>query len=272
MTPNIGQGANNAIETAAELANSINKMVNIDKNIAPTTEQLSAYLEEASASRKVRALAVTKAAGAVTRTQVFDGWKNKYLSKFFLQHAGDVFLDNTSDLLVGAAKIDYLPLPERSVNGWMSFDQNLGIKRKPSKRHRALKASGFLFLAGAAALLICGGKYINGTNTLIKEVISSGKWATGGGGAISVRDVYLGIPALDAFFKSIIVSLSPSVLGLDHTQKLQMISFAAELIPIHTIWTIEAWRAGNYLTLANLLVITASVEMSILTFIALYRS
>lgn len=272
MTPNIGQGANNAIETAAELASSINKMVNIDKNVAPTTEQLSAYLEEASASRKVRALAITKVAGATTRTQVLDGWKNKYLSKFFLQHVGDIFLDRTSELMVGAAKIDYLPLPERSVNGWMSFDQNLGVKRKPNKRHRALKASGFLFLAGAAALLICGGKYINGTNTLIKEVISSGKWATGGGGVISVRDVYLGIPALDAFFKRIIVSLSPSVLGLDHTQKLQMISFAAELIPIHTIWTIEAWRAGNYLTLANLLVIPASVEMSILTFIALYRS
>ena len=57
------------------------------------------------------------------------------------------FLENlTSDVTVGAVAIDYLPLPEGSLKGWMPFNPEQGQGMKENSLVRAALAMPFLLI------------------------------------------------------------------------------------------------------------------------------
>lgn len=61
------------------------------------------------------------------------------------------FLENlTSDVTVGAVAIDYLPLPEGSLKGWMPFNPEQGQGMKENLLVRAMLAMPFLLIFGFA--------------------------------------------------------------------------------------------------------------------------
>jgi hypothetical protein len=53
-------------------------------------------------------------------------------------------------MVTGAVKIDYLPVPERSLHGTMPFNASQGLGKQESKMLRALKALPFLGFTATA--------------------------------------------------------------------------------------------------------------------------
>jgi hypothetical protein len=61
-----------------------------------------------------------------------------------------------SDMITGAVRLDYLPVPERSLHGTMPFNPSQGLGKQESKLLRALKALPFLAISAAAVYFMWG--------------------------------------------------------------------------------------------------------------------
>ena len=64
--------------------------------------------------------------------------------------------DINSDMTTGAVKLDFLPVPERSMRGNMSFNPSQGLGNAESKLKRAVKALPFLGITLMASYFMFG--------------------------------------------------------------------------------------------------------------------
>jgi hypothetical protein len=141
-----GFGGNQAIESAAALANSIKKLSNNSDGQRPTQGQIIACLQDYQESREVRAAAAIEASNFITHVQALATWGHSLFARYGLNFAGDFLENMTSDVTVGAIKIDYLPLPKDSLRGNMPFNPEQGEGHKENLFVRALLASPFLVI------------------------------------------------------------------------------------------------------------------------------
>jgi hypothetical protein len=161
-TDNItGFGGNQAIESAAALANAIKRLSDKSNGQRPTQEQIVACLKGYQKGREVRAAAAVEASDFITRVQALATWGHLLFARYGLNLMGD-FLENiNSDVTVGATAIDYLPLPEESLLGTMPFNPEQGQGHKESLLVRALLASPFLVMLAYAWKLLSPALAIN---------------------------------------------------------------------------------------------------------------
>jgi FAD dependent monooxygenase len=117
-------------------------MINIHHIEKPSNSEIDARLSSFNKSRIERTMSMAKTAGFVTRLQARDGLVNRLIGRYFAPYAGDLPADMTSNAIIGATKLDYIPTPGRSEKG-ISF-QKAG--RDPCLIRRMLKASVFLIL------------------------------------------------------------------------------------------------------------------------------
>ncbi|KAL8788617.1 MAG: hypothetical protein Q9195_007212 [Heterodermia aff. obscurata] len=118
MTPNLGQGANSAIESAAVLANNLNNLVRRQGINAPTNQQLESSLKAFAGSRLQRAKDTVKSAGFLTRLQARDGIALRVVGRYIVPFAGDFPADQASSVMRAAPQLDYLPLGGRVGDYW----------------------------------------------------------------------------------------------------------------------------------------------------------
>ena len=102
MTPNMGAGGNAAIETAAALANELQKMKNSASKGKPSYETIGTHLGNYQKTREKRVTAILKAANDLTRIQALKTLKEKFTAYWIIPNAGDSkyyqvanFLENT---------------------------------------------------------------------------------------------------------------------------------------------------------------------------------
>lgn len=89
------------------------------------------------------------------------------------------FLENlTSDVTVGAVAIDYLPLPEGSLKGWMPFNPEQGQGQKENLLVRAALATPFLLISAFAWRLLR-----SAPSASTGDVVDSAWWGTIGSAA-----------------------------------------------------------------------------------------
>lgn len=144
MTPNHGQAGNNAVESAAALANQLKK-VHDGRTI--TSETIDASLQRWHQKRKVRIEATVAEAAAICRMQVLDGWKARFLIFWVMPCAAELLLTLITGTLIGAEVLEYLPVPEQSFEGSCPFNQRHGVGNHESTPWRALKAAPMLLIA-----------------------------------------------------------------------------------------------------------------------------
>lgn len=60
------------------------------------------------------------------------------------------------DMVLGAVKLDYLPVPDRSLHGTMAFNPSQGLGKAESKSWRTVKALPFLGIIAAAMFFMWG--------------------------------------------------------------------------------------------------------------------
>jgi hypothetical protein len=141
-----GFGGNQAIESAAALSNSIKKLSDKSNGQRPTQVQIVACLQDYQKSREVRAAAAIEASNFITHVQALATWGHTVFARYGLRYMGDFLENMTSDVTVGAIRIDYLPLPKDSLLGNMPFNPEQGEGQKENLLVRALLASPFLVI------------------------------------------------------------------------------------------------------------------------------
>lgn len=149
MTPNMGAGGNCAIESAASLANSLHELIMssspAEHRPSPPVEAIRQALRKYQETRRVRALATVRASNLVTRLDALSGRLAHIIAHCFLPiSGGDMLIDWACDAWIGAQRLDYLPVPLRSLRGTMPFNPEQGMGKYESISKRAVAASSFL--------------------------------------------------------------------------------------------------------------------------------
>lgn len=135
MTPNIGQGANTAIEDAAVLASLINRLVNVDGVCQPSVACMDKLLQEYKSIRYERVRSTCERAKFGARFHTRDSWLKGLVGRYVYPHVSSLIETRACKILAGGNVIDFLPMPDRSVGGHPT-----GVPKvtKPSQRPWAL--------------------------------------------------------------------------------------------------------------------------------------
>jgi 2-polyprenyl-6-methoxyphenol hydroxylase-like FAD-dependent oxidoreductase len=146
MTPNMGAGGNSAIEGVAALANELHSMLDQNRNsVAPIPiENIRKALLSYQKTRHTRAFATVRASNYVTRFHALRGFLENLLAHYLMPFAGDLLVDLASDSWIGSMRIEYLPIPQRSLRGTMPFNPEQGYGKNESLLVRAVTATPFL--------------------------------------------------------------------------------------------------------------------------------
>jgi hypothetical protein len=144
MTPNHGQAGNSAIESAAALANQLQRV----HDEGPITSQtVRSALRKWQEKRQARVNATVKEAAAVCRLQALDSRMAPFVMNYVVPNATESLLRLVTDALIGAEIIEYLPVPARSFEGSCPFNQSQGIGKHESVLKRMAIASPLLVLS-----------------------------------------------------------------------------------------------------------------------------
>ncbi|CAI7650768.1 unnamed protein product [Penicillium glandicola] len=117
MTPNIGQGANTAIEDVAVLASLINRAVHADSFQTPSESCIETMLQEYKSLRYERAKSTYQRSRFGARFHTRDNWLKALVGRYVFQYVGGLIENRTAKTLAGGDTIDFLPLPERPETG-----------------------------------------------------------------------------------------------------------------------------------------------------------
>ncbi|KAF1843132.1 FAD binding domain-containing protein [Cucurbitaria berberidis CBS 394.84] len=234
MTPNMGAGGNAAIETVAALANELKKLDDEAEKGKPTYETITTHLGNYQKVREMRLSAIFTAAGSVARLHALKTWKDKFFAFWVLPFAGDMFTDMNCDMSTGAVKLDYLPVPEKSLHGNMPFNPSQGMGHTESKLLRAAKALPFLGITSLAVYLMWGGVHNN----------------VGKPGFVKPLQNFYGFEFIDSRFRGLTACFA-SFQFVDLICNWQSFSFLTDIGVIYAILLIESARRANILTFAS---------------------
>ncbi|EME86943.1 uncharacterized protein MYCFIDRAFT_151927 [Pseudocercospora fijiensis CIRAD86] len=148
MTANHGQAGNNAVESAAALANQVKRLHDAGSNdVGSITRAFHAWRDK----RRVRVEGTCKEAALVCRMQSLDNFMAYVFEFWMVPLLSDIVINMQTDNIRGAELLEWLPVPERSMSGNMPFNQYQGVGKKESLLFRALKASPLLLLSAFVA-------------------------------------------------------------------------------------------------------------------------
>ena len=165
MTPNHGQAGNNAIESAAALANQLKK-VHDDGLI--TSQTIKSALRKWQEKRWVRVNATVKEAAAICRMQALDSPMAYYIMNYVVPNATESLLTLVTNTLIGAEILEYLPVPVQSFEGSCPFNPNQGIGKHESVLKRAAIATPLLIFAYCMAKLTPLGGFGDSMNQFLQ--------------------------------------------------------------------------------------------------------
>jgi FAD dependent monooxygenase len=124
FAPHIGQGANCAIEDAAQLSNRLRTwLYGCGPDDQPAAADLSEVLAGFVEGRLRRLGPVAVAARSAMRLHSRQGLKNRILGRYLLPYAGDKPADWASRGIAGGITLEFVEPPERSGPGWIQFSQ-----------------------------------------------------------------------------------------------------------------------------------------------------
>lgn len=121
MTPNIGQGANMAIEDAAALANLLRHLKQTGGPSLPTEYQIGILLHQYRTIRYERVKSIYRSSRFLVHFQARDGLLNLLLTRYYAPYAGDLPADMASKTIADGVMCEFLPPPKRSGDGWQRY-------------------------------------------------------------------------------------------------------------------------------------------------------
>ncbi|KAL3450548.1 hypothetical protein BJX65DRAFT_305383 [Aspergillus insuetus] len=249
MTPQTGSGGMLAIDHAAALANMLHRMNSTRNSAQPlTTREIeSALIEFDTRRRHIRSTALIRQAGALARLQALRTPWDRIAAALLFPRAGDARADQLCGDAVGAARIEHLPLPRRSLQGTMPFNPELGIGLGESEGSRALRALPLLLLAVGGFLSMAAVVPLEGA----AQVLNAGvyRWASSNGTQVEeyIPESFYGVPMIDEFAR---LGVMRFIVSRAHFM-LQNLSLFADYGVWYAIMLVEASRRSLRLTIVQ---------------------
>ncbi|KAE8414376.1 hypothetical protein BDV36DRAFT_303484 [Aspergillus pseudocaelatus] len=244
MTPNLGQGGNSAIESAASLANSLSALAHGSPKAMIGVNDIHHCLQQWQKPRQKRVDDVWLSAHELTRIEALAGIKEKLIGLYLLPYLTSHLLDKTSAGIVAAAKLDCEPLPPKSLQCSMPY--------KSSESHAVNEDQGWSRALATAPLLGCYtaaqatmGTLLTHLKPLMLPLFAQGAWTASNGEVLSLHRPIYHIPLLDNLFRPLITCFLPSISGSDPHSRVQMLSFMTDLGPLYGIWLLESYRQAH---------------------------
>ena len=130
FTPNIGQGGNAAIESAAALTNSIHNLIEESSTEHPALTEVEAHLSMYHTTRRARASMIAKISNGATRTECLATVKDRLLAFYILPTFPNFFKSKLTAFVAAAEKLNFLPEPEAAKAGLVPFKQPIEGEQK----------------------------------------------------------------------------------------------------------------------------------------------
>ncbi|PWY88175.1 monooxygenase [Aspergillus heteromorphus CBS 117.55] len=242
MTPNAGQGGNSAIESAVTLANSLAKLLQSKHSIQ--IDDVDLCLQAWQKSRKPRLTKIWNSARDLTRLEACETFKHKLISLHLLPYLRAMLLDKASADIIGAEKLDCLPLPPRSLLATMPYINEAEFEnQRGCSWKRGLWCIPFLGCLGAARATMT--PLIAGVGPFMVDLFAQGVWTARNGERLSLQQPLYPIPFLDKLLKPMVTCFLPSISGTDPVSSIQMRSFITDLGAVYGIWMLESYRDAN---------------------------
>ncbi|KAF9893892.1 hypothetical protein FE257_010062 [Aspergillus nanangensis] len=125
MTPNIGQGANTAVEDAATLASLINKLVlSSSSSSSSSTSDIQNLLQHFQSLRYDRVKRTYEQSCTGARLQTRDDLMKILIGRYIFPYIGPFVSQSMCKDIAGGHVIDFLPLPKRSKAGWVKYNRS----------------------------------------------------------------------------------------------------------------------------------------------------
>ncbi|KAL2851041.1 monooxygenase [Aspergillus pseudoustus] len=126
MTVTMGQGANTTIEDSAVLATVLHKLVHerSTKTNHPTSEEIATALVQFQALRYPRSKTIYEQTKFSIRTQTRSGFAKRVMGRYIMPSKIDHMTDGLSELMADGPVVGFLPLPERSTDGWEKYSSD----------------------------------------------------------------------------------------------------------------------------------------------------
>ena len=263
-TPNLGLGGNSAIESVAALANRIVALGS--RTPKPTKKEIEEILADYADSRKPRANQAVKISDVMTKAHTLYSWADKLLVFHVLPRFSEFVPNFFVDLVVDSERLDFLPLPERSLRREVlaPFNPMMGSTKKESKIWRAVVGLPLLILAVVAfSVMDIRGTPVDAarawrdSGTVVLPHGSSSGGSSGGGGTVEEVGIlrkFYGVEAVDDMVSLINMFFVPGMYGLSKECRRQMLSFITDGTNLLLIWTFESARRANGLNILQLFV------------------
>ncbi len=156
--------------------------------------------------------------------------------------------DITSDAIIRSKNPILFTCAEGSFTTTMPRNPESKAAEKETRWVRALYAVPLLPI-----VYVCHKTMGTATTTLVVEKGLPGTISLGNGEVVSLCTKFYGINGFDNFISIFVGLFTVLIGGFDPVGKMQAIAFLGDLVPIQTIWMIEAIRRGNVGTAAQLL-------------------
>lgn len=114
---------------------------------APSPMDIKRCLSQFQARRRLRASEVVRETNANVRALTFRTPILKFAVRYISPMLGDIQANTVTDRYISAEKVEFLPVPARSVTGTMLFNPTQGIAQYDNRMRRVLFALPLLVLA-----------------------------------------------------------------------------------------------------------------------------
>ncbi|KOC15798.1 FAD binding monooxygenase [Aspergillus flavus AF70] len=129
MTPNIGQGANTAIEDATVLTNLLYDRLSKNGHKKLAQQELLQLLREFQSQRFRRVNKIYQDSRFLVRLHARDGIVKSLLARYIVPYMTELPADLASKSIADSPTIGFLPLPSRSGPGWLQWSRK---QRRPA--------------------------------------------------------------------------------------------------------------------------------------------
>lgn len=242
MTPNMGQGGNSAIESAASLANHLTQLVRDSSKGEITLEDVKSCLNKFQTARQPRAEGICTKANALTRLEACATLKDRLMALYLLPYKRSYSIDRMTKIFLGAERLEYIPLTPRASNCTMPLHTQ-PEEDKETTWMRAISTTPLIGCAMAANSIM--GSTMGGLWPHLMSILRQGLWTASNGETVSLTRSLYNVPFLDQLFSPLITCFLPSISGSDAVSRSQMFSFLVDCGPVYTIWLLESCRQGK---------------------------
>ncbi|PWY96454.1 monooxygenase [Aspergillus sclerotioniger CBS 115572] len=240
MTPNMGQGSNSAMESAAFLANHLTDLIkSCEAHVS--LQQLEDCLQEWQDLRWPRAADMVAASAHLTRIDAIKTWKHRLAVIYLLPILKDFTVEMATMALVGAEKLDSVPVRPRGDGGAIPFVPNFDrIRLEPMWKYILLSIGPLVGCYSLSRLNI--DTIAEALRPMLRHILGQGTWITGNGEIVDLRAPLYHIPFLDKIVNPLVTCVLPAISGSDPVSHAQALAFLMDMGSMYGIWLLESNR------------------------------